>query len=356
MFSLWKKQEQLVGIDIGAAAIKVIELELGRSGARLRRAELWPLKGDVFSNNSITKPDRVVGELLRLCDNVPPPRAVTAVPAPSVFVKKFTVPKSGGAALAANVQLEASNLIPHKLDAVRLDYQVLGMSGANLMEVLLVAVKGDVLDSFTGCLNGAGIETAIVDVDLFALQNAFEFTHPERAQSTVALVNIGARYTGVNICRGGRSLSSGDMAIGGRGCTEALMHHLGVGFDEAEQRKIRCDHDEKRAEIHEVLGRWVDNAALEINRQLGLLWGGVAADGRIDSVIVSGGGSLVPGCLEALSRRTELPCERLDPFRGLEPGDISGPGGELAASASMGVAVGLALRRLGDKSTAGLAV
>jgi len=351
---MFKRREKLVGVDIGAAAVKIVELELGGSIATVVRAELIPLKGEVFSNNSITKPDRVVSELARFFppSSVERPRAVTAVPAPSVFMKRIKVPRSSGAELTANVQLEASNLVPHKLDAVRLDYQIMGKNGNDALDILLVAVKRDVLESFTGCLNGAGIETAIVDVDLFALQNAYEFLNPARRAGTTAFVNIGSRYTSINICRAGRTLFSGDLGIGGRGCTEAIMQRYGIGFDDAEARKIGLSRERDDADVRETIERWVDAAAIEINRQLGFFWGAAAADGRIDLVVISGGGAATPGIVEAIAARTELPCERFDPFHGLRR-SAGVEENELArCGAAMGVAVGLALRQIGDKSTA----
>lgn len=354
MFGIFSKRERLVGIDIGAAAIKMVELELSGSTPSVVRADVVPLSGDVFANNAITKPDRVVAEIVRCfgagvenrC------RGVTAVPAPSVFIKRIQVPRSAGAELVANVQLEASNLVPHKLDAVKLDFQVLGTSGKETLDVLLVAVKRDVLESFTTCLSGAGIETAIVDVDLFALQNAYEFLNPERRAGTVAIINAGARYTSINICRDGRTLFSGDLPIGGRGCTEAIMQRQGIGFEDAEARKLACVGEGGDVLIRDVIGRWVDNAALEINRQLGFFWGAAAVEGRIDAVIVGGGVASTPGFVEAIATRTELPCERFDPFRGVRCGPAVNGRALAAHGAALGVAVGLALRQCGDKSTA----
>ncbi|MFM1849077.1 MAG: hypothetical protein RL417_2551 [Pseudomonadota bacterium] len=347
------RRERLLGIDVGAAAIKLLALEEGGGSApRVIRADIIPLPGDVFSNNSITKPERVVEGLAQRSGSTHPARAVTAVPSPSVFIKRITVPRSAGSALAAHIQFEASNLIPHKLDAVKLDYQVLGEGGPGLLDVLIVAVKSDVLESFTGCLNGAGVETTIVDVDVFALQNAFEYSYPEFRERTAALVDVGARYTSVNICRGGRMLISGDIPLGGRTCTEAIMQKLAIGFDEAEGRKIESRSEVRCGEIEGVVSQWVDAAALDINRQLGFLWNAASASGVIDTVMVSGGASLAPGFVEALALRTEVPCERLDPFRRLDmPAELRAKVGSTDPS-KMVVALGLALRRIGDKYSA----
>lgn len=354
MFGICKRRERLVGVDIGSAAVKIVELDLRGAATSVVRAEVVPLKGEVFSNNSITKPDRVIAELARCfaSGNDPRPRAVTAVPAPSVFVKKIQVPRSSGVELSANVHLEASNLVPHTLDAVRLDFQILGKNGNSALDVLLVAVKRDVLESFTGCLDTVGLETAIVDVDLFALQNAYEFLNPGRRDTTVAIVNVGSRYTGINIFRAGRTVFSGDLSIGGRGCTEAIVQRLGIGFDEAEALKVGSGTDNSDGAVREAIERWCDGAAIEINRQLGFFWGAAAVDGRIDRVVLSGGGAFTPGLVEAVAVRTELPCELFEPFHGLRRGDGIDEAMLADRGAELGVAVGLALRCAGDKSAA----
>jgi len=351
----FRRRERLIGVDIGAAGVKIVEVELGGDRPELVNIAAAPLSGDIFANNTVARPERVAPEIARLlsANGIVDRRAVTAVPGPSVFVKKMKMPNLAPAEIGPNVQLEAGNLIPHNLDAVKLDYQVVGRLDKNSIEVLLVAAKNDVIDSFTGCLAQAGLETAIVDVDVFALQNVFELARPELRESTVALINMGARFTSVAICSGGRTLFTGDAAIGGRACTELLAHGLGRSIEEAEA--IKCGRSSAAAESESapIIARWVESAAVEINRQLGFFWSAVGAAGGIDRILISGGGAEAPGFVESLAAKTELPCERLGVFRGVRCRDGVDAAFLAEIEPCMGVALGLALRQPGDKPHAG---
>lgn len=348
---LWRRRERLIGVDIGAASIKIVEVALGAGRPRLVHCATVPLQGDVFLSHAIAKPDRTGEVIARAVEThgMVGRRAVTAVPAPSVFTKKLRLPNLSSLDLASNVRLEAANLIPHKLDAVKLDFQIVGRQPSGELDILLVAVKNEIIDSFTGCLASAGIDTAIVDVDVFALQNIFELARPDLVSETVAIVNIGARYSGVVICAGGRTLFSGDVPLGGRACTEALVQGLGVPFDQAEDIKCGRVAEERSADVARILGEWVQQAATELNRRLSFFWNTSGASGRIERILICGGGAGVGGLAEAIGAKTEVPCEKLDPFQAVECDDALVGSYRGGSELALAVAFGLAVRQSGDK-------
>lgn len=347
-----KRSESILGVDIGGSSIKVVELELTVDRPVLRGLAIAALPADVFTGNQIVKTDQVATALRELLasQSIGASEAAFSLAAPGVFTKRIQMSKAPQKELASNVQLEAGNFIPHKLDAVKIDYHVIGSKGRDQLEVLVVAAKNEVVDSFVESVEQAGLTPAIGDVDVFALQNVFELSYPEHLSSTVALLDVGARFTGVNICRGGQMLFMGDVSVGGRQCSEAVAQALGVGSAEAERVKRAMDVPaDKRQEFDEAVARHVEQATTELNRQISFLWSASGIDGGIDRVMVTGGGAALPGFLEALQQKTGLPCERLEPFRGIATDE----GFDSALIAEMGpvtaIAAGLALRQVGDR-------
>jgi len=354
LFERWQRRERLIGVDIGASTVKIVEVALGSGRPQLERVAVVPVNGVIFSNHSISKPDRIAPNIAQAIEahGMRERRAVTAVPAPSVFTKKMRVPSLSTLELTSNIRLEAANVIPHKLEAVKLDFQVIDRPLDGQLDILLVAVKNEVVDSFTGCLNSAGVDTAIVDVDLFALQNIFELARPELVPSTVALINIGARYSGVSICAGGRALLSGDVPLGGRSCTEALALGLDVSLEKAEEMKCAGAPPEHADAAAHILREWVSQAANEFNRKLSFFWNTVGGTGRIDHILISGGGAGVAGLVEAIAAKTEVPCEKLEPLRAMHCAPRVDRALMTQLESSLAVALGLAVRQPGDKPSA----
>ncbi len=252
--------------------------------------------------------------------------------------------------LATNIQFEASNFIPHSIDAVRLDFHVLGASGKNQLDVLVVAVKNEIIESYLQAFQMLGLETAIVDVDYFALQNVFELSYPEYRDETVALINMGNRYSSINICRSGESLFTGDIAVGGKIFTDAIEGALDLSAEDAEKAKLGQLKDKvEESSLQEVIDANIEKVASEFNRQLSFFWNASGAEEGIDRVFISGGASRLQGILDELSEKTGLPCEALDPFKNIDLGDAVDDAYARDISAQMAIGVGLAMRHRGDK-------
>ena len=349
--NIFKKNEYLIGIDIGSSGIKLIELDLSAEKPALLNLGYAPVSSDIFSNNAISKPEKIAEQIANLLESnaVSDKRAVTAMPGPSVFTKKIKMQKMAPAELAANIQFEASNFIPHNIDAVRLDYHILGESGKNQLDVLVVAVKNEIIDSFLGTLSLAGLETAVVDVDHFAVQNMFELGYPEDISKTAALINMGARYASINIVRAGESLFTGDIPVGGKLFTDALMNELAINAETAEKLKRSAQEDPQYPQAKEVVDKNVEYVASEFNRQLSFFWNASGAEEGIDKIVLCGGGALVPGLAQELAEKTGIECILADPLRGLSVGGGFDPQYLKEVGPLMGVCVGMAMRQPGDR-------
>lgn len=349
---LFTKGEALISIDIGLSGVKLIELDASSDVPQLVNIAAQPFAADVFNNNVISKTE-VVSEAISgmlEANAIGDQRAVVAMPGPSVFTKRVSMPKMSPAELTTNVQFEAGNFIPHNVDAVKIDYHVIGEKGKNNLDVLVVAVKSEIVASFVECLSLAGLEAAVVDVDYFALQNCFEISYPELIDKTVTLIDIGARYSSINICKAGQSLFTGDLAIGGRLFTDVIAQETGVSPEEAE--KIKKDKHASGVDqevVHDVIDRKIEYVASEFNRQLSLFWNASGAEEGIDKIMLTGGGSLIPGLLEELSEKTGIECGLIDPFKGIECGEDFDSSYLEELKPSMAVCIGMGIRHPGDK-------
>lgn len=358
--SLFRRSESLISIDIGSTAVKMLELDTSGDRPKLVNLGVSPVGYEIFSNNAITKGEKVAEQISALLEanSVADKRVCTAVPGPAVFTKKIKMPKLDPVELANSVQFEAGNFIPHNIDAVKLDYHIIGEAGRNQLDVLVIAVKNEILDSFLECFSYAGLEVAVADVDSFALQNMFELCYPEMVAKTVALVNVGARYSSINICKNGQSLFTGDVAVGGKLFTDAIAEVMGVPADQAEALKCKnapatggsaAQNDAMAGAVQDVIDRNIEYMASELNRQLSFFWNASASEDQIDSIMLSGGGSLVKGLAEELSERTGIQCATMDPLRGIEVGDSFDPAFLQEVGPMLSIAVGLGIRQPGDK-------
>jgi type IV pilus assembly protein PilM len=347
-----KGNDPLISVDIGTSSIKVMQLDVSSSEPKLISAGMAPTPAGAFSNHCIVRTDEVAAAIKGVLEanEIKIRKAVTAVPGPCVFTKKISIAHCDPKELETNIGFEASNYIPHSIDAVRLDYQVVSSSSNSTIDVLLVAVKNDIVDSYTDVLEEAGLEPLIVDVDYFALENMYELAYGKIEGGTIALANIGSRFTSVNIIQNGQSLFTGDVGVGGRLYTDALCETLELKPKEAEGAKQGIiPEGVESALVQETLDRTTEHIASELHRQIGFFWNAAATDQSIDTIYVSGGGSQVNGLLEELRSKTGIDCVKAEPFKKvLCPETFDGDYlNEIAPS--MAVSVGLAVRRLGDK-------
>ncbi|NDC38048.1 MAG: type IV pilus assembly protein PilM [Proteobacteria bacterium] len=341
--------ESMLGIDIGFSGIKLVEFDPKARKITAKTIAYAPLDADIFSGYSISNPARVGEELSRLLEThqITTRKAATALPAASVFTKRIKIPKAPRDELAAIVRLEAANVIPHKIDAVRMDYHLLGESARNQLDVLVVAAKSELVASFQEAILAADVDVVVVDVDTFALQNLFEMGAEQGLRSKpVALLNIGARYTAVSICQEGRSLFTGDIPCGGRSITEGVANELSISNQEAEEYK-RADVLEPQ--VLSAFQQQFDRIASEINRQLGLFWNATGVKEPIAHILLSGGASASEGIIQNLRLKTGIPCERLNPLQGIELTPQAAAVLPRQYIPSMSIAVALAARQPGDK-------
>lgn len=341
-----------LGIDIGSSAVKVIEAH-ERSGALIvSKVGYASLPPTAVQNNMVVEADRVSEALTRALAQagVSTTSVVTVVPAPAVIIKKIVLPIQNAQNLESAVMVEASHLIPESLDNVNLDFQVLDwVDDGSKAEVLLVGAKKDIINSYVEAIVGAGLETVIVDVDHFALENMFEINYSAAAGKAVGLINVGARYTSINIMEDGRSTFTGDVPAGGAEFNDVLVRQLGVTFEEAELLKNGGQvGPHGPAEVQPLVASVVEFLIEEIQRNLSFFWT-AATEEPLGGLYLSGGAAVVPGLAAQLSQRLEVPVEVVDPFRQIAVDSRADQQLIQQHGPAFAVCVGLATRRMGDK-------
>ena len=335
--------------------MKAVELKPAGKAYKVSAFGSEPVPPDSIVDGAIIDGAAVSDAIRRLFDGrgIKTRDVVASLSGNAVIVKKITLPVMSEAELAESIYWEAEQYIPFDIQDVNLDYQILEVPDAaakGTMDVLLVAAKKEKIADYTGVIAQAGRTAVVVDVDAFALQNAYEVNYGIDQAAVVVLLNAGASATNINILSGDRSVFTRDVSIGGNAYTEALQRELNLPYELADQLKRGIPVDGTIFEDARPLLRAVtENVMLEIQKTFDFFKATAASD-RIDRIMVSGGASRAEGFNEMLSERFEAPVEPFDPFKRVAF-DAKRFSVDAASdvAATVAVALGLALRRVGDR-------
>ena len=352
---MFGKPKSVVGLDIGSSAVKAVELKATGTSYRVAAFGSQPIPPDSIVDGAIVDAGAVADAIRRVFDanKAFKTRDVCAsLSGNAVIVKKITLPVMTQAELDESIYWEAEQYIPFDVQDVNLDYQILdpgtGPDSRGSMDVLLVAAKKDKIGDYTGVIAQAGRNAVVVDVDAFALQNAYEMNYGLEPGQVVVLLNAGASAINVNILNGDQSVFTRDVSIGGNAYTEALQKDLDLPYEAAEQLKKGIPVDGATVDdARNVIRAITDNVLLEVQKTFDFFKATASSD-HIDKIVVSGGASRVEGFYEMLAERFGTPVEEFDPFKTIT-WDTKIEGDVVEAASTGAIAVGLALRRAGDR-------
>jgi len=339
------RQQKTVGLDIGSGLIKLAVVDHGSSRPALTKVAVTNVLADAIVEGEIMDPG-VVAEAVKgllVSAGVKQKRAVVAVGGRDVIVKKIQVDRMNQADAYDVVRWEAQQYVPFDIEGVELDFQVLDPDGTGLqMDVLLVAAKRELVETKLNLLGEAGLDAGVVDVDAFALHNAFELNYPAEQEGITALINIGHEVTNVNVVQDGVPLLTRDLSIGTRKFREDLQRERGIPAEDAERM---LQGYERTPELEACVHNRGDEIAVGVERAAAFLQTS-SRDARIRRVFCSGGGSRVPGLADVMADRLRIPVELANPLQGLEvsSGAFEGLNMDEVAPLLMQV-IGLALRR-----------
>jgi type IV pilus assembly protein PilM len=351
---LFGRSKSLVGLDIGSSAVKAIELRQVGKGYKVAAFGTEAVPPDSIVDGAILDGTAVIEAIRRLFEtrNIRTKEVAASLSGNAVIVKKISLPTMTEAELAESIYWEAEQYIPFDIHDVNLDYQILNrgdVGGKSSMDVLLVAAKKEKIADYTGVISQAGRQAVVIDVDAFALQNAYEVNYGTEAGAVVVLLNVGASATNINILEGDQSVFTRDISTGGNAYTEALQKELNLPFEQADQLKRGAPADGVSFDdARPVLRAVTENVMLEVQKTFDFYRASAASD-RISRLVVSGGASRAEGFTEMLGERFQAPVESFDPFKkvAFDAGKFGLDATEIAPTAA--IAVGLALRRVGDR-------
>ena len=347
---MWKRgKKSMVGVDIGSSSIKAVELQ-GKNGefqlVSLGYEGLQPdsvVDGQIMELNAVSS---AIGSIFNE-HKIKTSKVAAGVNGHSVIVKNIVLPQMTDDELQESFAWHAEEHIPFDISDVNLDYHVTD-STQDAIHVLLAACKRDKVANLKQAIQLAGKQPAVIDVDAFALQNCYELNYDPQPGQVVALLNIGASTTNINILNGNRSVFTRDATFGGNQYTSLLQKELGLTFDQADQvkRGMPLPENLEHPDIQPILDTVSDILALEIQKTMDF-YRATVEDGEeaVQQILVSGGGSKLKGLVEFLASRFEVAVEVFNPFRKIRV-DSRGfdPDYMREVVPEMAIAVGLALR------------
>ena len=356
------KGKLAVGLDIGSSSIKMILLKEHRRrgvlGYALQSFGMKPLPPEAIVDGALMNSTAIVQAIQELVDElrVRQREVAIGVSGHSVIIKKIAMPRMTQEELEESIQWEAEQYIPFDVKDVNIDTQILNpdaVDATGQMDVLLVAAKKDMINDYTTVVSEAGLSSAVVDVDAFAVQNMFDVNYEAPPSETVVLINAGAAVVNINIVAHGITTFTRDVTIGGNQFTEEIQKQLNVSYEEAEALKCGGGRQDSDAvvpqEVERVISGVAEQVAGEIQRSLDF-YAGTAADTNFSKVYLSGGTAKIPALFKTIEARVGVPVEIINPFKSIEIYNRKlDPAFIMDVAPMAAVAVGLALRRPGDK-------
>jgi len=350
---VFSKKDNLVGLDIGSRSIKAAEITETKHGRELKRFGITDIPHGAIEDGTINDPETLAESIRQLFKayNIKERNVAISIGGYSVIVKKIAVQTMDEAQLQETIHFEAEQYIPFDISDVNLDFQILGENetNPNQMNVFLVAAKKEMVNDYVNLANLAGLNPCIVDVEAFALQNTFEANY-DAGDVNVALIDIGASKTSLNILKGNNSVFMRDVSLGCMQINQKVISLIDCSYDEAEQLKYggnsdRLSADDLKGIISAVVADW----CTEIRRALDFFYS-TYPDDQIKRIILSGGGANVAEFRKLLAVEASAEVETINPFKNIyvsddqfDPDFIK----EIAPQAA--ITAGLAIRKVNDK-------
>jgi type IV pilus assembly protein PilM len=346
MISFPRRSKRSVGLDIGSGYIKLAVIDHSGPHPELVHLAHTPLFPDAIVEGEVMDPQLVIQAVKSLLEasGLKLRNVVASVGGRDVIVKRIQMDRMKEGEAREVIRWEAEQYVPFDMENVQLDFQILDPLDDGLqMNVLLVAAKRELVDQRVSLLREAGVGPTVIDVDAFALHNAFEYNYPEAMEGTSALVNVGHEVSTVNITQGGLPVLTRDLPFGSRRLREELRRTHRLSAEEAEA--VVEGRSPRASEYASTLTEGGEELAVGIERAAAFLAMGEGDGARLGRVFLCGGGARIPGLVETVAARLGTRTEIANPLQRLRvrPGtDTSFPLDELGPMLML--PVGLALR------------
>jgi len=351
---MWGKKKDVIGLDIGSSSIKMVELREDRSGYKLQNLAISPLPPEAIVDGALMDSATIIDTIRDViaASKTKSKDVVTSVSGHSVIVKKISLPLMTEAELEESIQWEAERYIPFDINDVNIDFQICGATQENteVMDVVLVAAKKDMINDYVSVIMESGLNPVIIDLDSFALENMLAINYERGDGETVAVANVGANVTNIDIIRNNTSAFTRDIFRGGNQMTEEIQRQLHVDHEEAEKIKVGTKIDlSSQPVIQNVLKTATESLAAEVGNSFEFFQSTNTYE-KISRLYLSGGGSKIKDFDIVLQQQIGIPVEVVNPFKRI---DYSGRDFDLEYLREIGpimaVGVGLASRKVGDR-------
>ena len=346
--------KELIGLDIGSSSIKLVHLKVVGKDCSVKKFGVSPLPPDAIVDGAIMDQASVIEGIKTAMREmkVREKEVATSLSGHSVIIKKVVLPTTTPEELEESIHWEVEQYIPFDIKDVKIDFQVIGplKEDPSKMDVLLVAVKTDLVNDYISVVKDAGLSPAIVDIDSIAAGNAFEFCHPVTDEQVPMVINVGASFMNVNILHSGVPLFTRDVPMGGGMYTSEIQKQLAVSFETAEALKLGTKSADDRAEkLGDVMKSVSGVLATEAQRSYNF-FSATYPDRLVTKVFLTGGAAKSRYLKEMMAEKIGIEVEIFNPFEGLSLDErLVDPAVVAQHSTAATVAIGLALRNLEDR-------
>ncbi|MCF8024229.1 MAG: pilus assembly protein PilM [Desulfobacteraceae bacterium] len=350
---IFGKKNQLVGLDIGSRTIKVAEAVETKSGWAVRKFGSIDIAPGLIEEGVIKDGPAVaeaIRELFHLY-NIRQHNVAISIGGYSVIVKNITVQQMPEDQLYDSLHFEAEQYIPFDINDVNLDFQVLGENeqNPNQMNVLLVAAKKEMVNDYVNIIDMAGLNLCIIDIDAFALQNIYELNYTSGGEN-IALIDIGAGKTSLNILKDNVSVFMRDVSLGCNQINHKIVSMANCSMAEAEDLKLAENPDKiTTGDLEEAVSSVVSDWCNEIRRALDFFYSTNPED-QIKHIMLSGGGANIKQFRDLLAVQTAAEVRSINPFEVFEVKNSHlDPAYLQQIAPQVAICMGLAIRRVDDK-------
>ncbi len=354
---LFSGKKSLVGLDIGSSSIKLAEVISSSKGHYLERFCEVPLPKGVIIDGILADATILSSKIKEIFKIAHCGRKgiVTSLAGNSVIIKKVTLEQMNEAELRALIRDEAGKYLPFdNMDDVNFDFQILGENNynPNQMDIVIVAAKKEIVNSYLEAATVAGQNVDIMDVAPFVLETLYEVNYEYDNEEIVVLINIGASTTGINVVKGGVSVFTRDFALAGNSITENIQEKYHVTFEEAEKLKIEGMPNGSEGDNLDLKNNILEFAqpiCMEIERSIDYFRSTFGGE-DIKQVLLAGGSARIFNLTKHLSELLNVKTEIMDPFLKINYNkrkiDVKNLENIKPVAAT---AIGLGLRKIGDK-------
>lgn len=341
------RKKVILGLDIGSYAVKAVNLTQTKSGYNLNKLGIANLPPDVVVDGEIQDKEPIVQAITALLKSQKNKvkNVSTSISGYSVIIKKISLPNTSREELAETIEVEAEQYIPFDITEVNVAFEILGQSEASedQMDVILVAAKKDLIQSYIEIMEEAKLQPNIIDVDVFSLQNAFTASYPDK-QGVIALIDIGANKLNINILKDGDSLFTRDAPMGGARITEEIQETFDLDYQTAEGIKLGGIDAPDEDKVKSIISRAIENWIAETKRAFEFLESTYPGD-KLLEIYLSGGSCRFKGLDAYLRQETGVVVTYMNPFEnvGFDPKKFD-PEYIKYVAPQVAICLGLALR------------